>query len=349
MVIVSFVVLLALLVLVHEVGHFATAKLSGVKIEEFGLGYPPRLLSVQWRGTRYSLNLLPLGGFVRLTGEEDPQTPGSLAGKSIGTRLLVLSSGSIMNLLLPLALLSGSLMLPHQVVRGEVQIEEIATDSPAQRAGLQPGDIVLEINHRTVGNLADLHYNTQLRLGKKITLLVQRDSQLEMVSLTPRWRPPSGEGAIGIKIGLVNPEVITQSYPFWEAIPLGIRSAWDTLILFRNGILGWFIRGETPQIVGPVGIAQMTGEVARAGISPLMDFAAFLSINLAIINLLPLPALDGGRLVFVVLEWVRRGKRVPPQKEKLVHLIGFAVLIALIAMVSYYDIARLLRGEGLLP
>lgn len=347
MMIISFIILLALLVLVHELGHFAVAKASGVNVEEFGLGFPPRLVSVQWRGTRYSLNLLLLGGFVRLAGEEDPQAPGSLASKSIGTRLLVLSAGSIMNLLLPIVLFSGSLMLSHQVTVGKVQIQEIAPNSPAQRAELQPGDIIVEMNHRPIQNLGDLHYNIQLRLGRETTMLVQSGSQQKMVSLTPRWRPPSGEGALGVNIELVNPVVVTQSYPFWEAIPLGVRSIWETLSLFRNAIMVWFIGGETPQVVGPVGIAQMTGEVAKSGISPLMNFAAFLSINLAIINLLPLPALDGGRLVFVLLEWVRRGKRVPPQKEKLVHLIGLAMLIALIAIISYYDIARLLAGEGL--
>jgi regulator of sigma E protease len=350
MVILAFIALLALLILAHELGHFLAAKASGVKVEEFGLGFPPRLVAFQWGETRYSLNLLPLGGFVRLAGEEDPLEPRSLASKSIGTRLFILAAGSTMNILLPIALFSGSLMLPHQVERGEVSVIEVAPGSPAQRAGIQPGDIILQLNDRAVENFSDLHYFIQLHLGKEVTLRINRAGSGEkLIRVTPRWNPPPGEGAIGIKVTLLNPSTVTRSYPFWEAIPQGARNSVETFILFRNEILSWFIRGTAPQVVGPVGIVQVAGEVAKAGTSPLLDFAAFLSINLAIINLLPLPALDGGRIVFVLLEWVRRGKRVPPHQERLIHLIGFALLIMLIVMVSYNDILRIVQGEGLIP
>ena len=154
---------------------------------------------------------------------------------------------------------------------------------------------------------------------------------------------------IDVELALSNRSVSRQSYPPWAAIPMGITNCADTYVLFKNEIQKWFIGAATPQIAGPVGIAQMTGEVARAGISPLMEFAAFISINLGIINLLPLPALDGGRIVFVLLEWVRRGKRVAAKTEGLVHLIGFAMLIALILVITYQDIIRIISGGSLIP
>ena len=140
-----------------------------------------------------------------------------------------------------------------------------------------------------------------------------------------------------------------ESYPFWEAFPLGATKCWDILILFRNEVAGWFIKGTSPQFTGPVGIAQLTGEVAKSGVSSLLEFAALISISLGIFNLFPFPGLDGGRLVFVVLEWVRRGKRISPKKEGLVHLVGFAMLITLILVITYFDVLRLIQGGNLLP
>jgi regulator of sigma E protease len=137
--------------------------------------------------------------------------------------------------------------------------------------------------------------------------------------------------------------------PFWQAVPDSITHSWDILVLFRNEILSWFIRGTMPQLAGPIAIAQLTGEVVKAGISPLLEFAALISINLGIFNLLPFPGLDGGRLIFVLLEWVRRGKRISPQKEGLVHMIGFIALIVLILIISYFDVARIIHGESLIP
>jgi regulator of sigma E protease len=137
--------------------------------------------------------------------------------------------------------------------------------------------------------------------------------------------------------------------PFWEAVPAGFTHSWEILVLFKNEIVGWFVRNTAPQLAGPIAIAQITGEVYKAGISPLLEFMALISINLGIFNLLPFPGLDGGRLVFVLLEWVRRGKRISPQKEGLVHLIGFLTLIVLILVISYFDIARIINGGSLLP
>ena len=348
--IIAFLGVLVVLIIAHELGHFFTAKASGVTVEELGLGFPPRLLAIKRGGTRYSLNAVPLGGFVKMAGEEDPKVPGSLASKSIGTRLLVLSSGSLMNFLLPLLLFSVAFMVPHDVVSGQVLVEEVAPASPAERAGLEPGDVLLEVNESPIYNVGDLQRYIQLNLGREISLLVKHiDATTEKVQVIPRWQPPEGEGAIGVAVRTLSPTIVRQHYPFWQAIPMGVRDCIETFTLFKNGIIGMII-GTVPTIVaGPVGIAQLTGEVARAGFSPLLEFAAFLSINLAIINLLPLPALDGGRIAFVLLEWVRRGKRVSPKTEGMIHLIGFAMLIAFIVAITYQDIIRIISGESLIP
>lgn len=343
--VIAFLGVLAVLIIAHEFGHYITAKAAGVTVEEVGIGFPPRLLSFKRDGTIYSLNAIPLGGFVKMAGEEDPKVTGSLASKSIPVRLLTLSAGSLMNLLLPLLLFSVAFMVPHNIVYGQVQVDEVAANSPAARAGIATGDTILEVNGQKVNNIGDLQRNIQLNLGQPVTLLTQRSE----VSVMPRWQPPEGEGAIGVAVRMISPTVVRQSYPFWQAIPMGVRECIGTFVLFKNGIISMII-GSVPRIVaGPVGIAQITGEVAQAGLSPLLEFAAFLSINLAIINLLPLPALDGGRIAFVFLEWVRRGRRVPARIEGMIHMAGFALLITFILLVTYQDIIRIVSGESLLP
>ncbi len=348
--IVAFLVVLAVLILAHELGHFTTAKAFGVRVDEFGLGFPPRLLSIKLGETRYSLNAVLLGGFTKMAGEEDPKEPRSLASKSAGVRILILSAGSLMNALLPLLLFSIAFMVPHSLVIGQVLVEEVVPNSPAARAGMEPGDTIISINGRTLNNTIDLRRYIQLNLGKEIAILVKHsDSMTEEVQVIPRWRPPEGEGATGILVSTSNPTIVTQSEPFWEAIPLGVKELIETFVLFKNAILSLLIGTESLQLAGPVGIAQITGEVAKAGISPLLEFAAFLSINLAIINMFPIPALDGGRIMFVLLEWIRRGKRISPKTEGLVHAIGFALLMAAILAITYQDIIRIISGESLIP
>jgi len=348
--VIAFLGILAVLIIVHELGHFITAKASRVKVEEFGLGFPPRLLSIKRGETRYSLNAIPLGGFIKMAGEEDPKVIGSLASKGIGTRLLILSAGSLMNALLPLLLLSIAFMVPHDMLTGQVAVEEVAPSSPAASAGIESGDVILSINEKPVHNINDLQRNIYLNLGKEITLLIKHsDSTTEDIRVIPRWTPPGGEGAIGVAVRLLNPTVISQHYPFWKAIPMGVSGCIEAFVIFKNGILSMIIGAAPVAVAGPVGIAHVTAEVAKAGISPLLEFAAFLSINLALINIFPLPALDGGRIVFVLLEWVRRGKRISPKTENFVHLIGFGTLMAAILIITYQDIIRIISGESLIP
>lgn len=346
---ISFLGMLIVLIFAHEFGHFITAKLTRVKVEEFGIGFPPRLLSFKRGETTYSLNAIPLGGFTKMLGEEDPTLSGSLASKSIPIRLLVLSAGSLMNILLPILLLSISFMIPHNVTLEKVQVQKVALGSPAQIAGIESGDTILAINDRMIKNRAYVGYLVQLNLGREMKILLQKgELGQHNVNVMPRWNPPEGQGAIGITIIGVDTTLARESYPIWKAVPLSISHCCEIIVLFRNEVVGWFVRGTVPQLAGPIGIAELTGEVAKAGLSPFLELAALISMNLAIINLFPFPGLDGGRLIFVTLEWVRRGKRISPKREGLVHLIGLIVLVLLIAVVSYYDITRIIQGENLL-
>lgn len=348
--IIAFIIILSVLVLVHEFGHFITAKSSGIVVEEFGLGFPPRIFGIKRGQTIYSLNAIPFGGFTKMLGEEDPAYPGSFASKSRWVRFLVLIAGSLMNILLPIVLFTLSAIIPHNMVMEKVQITDIAPGSPAQIAGIESGDILLKINNRDMDNRGLVGYNIQLNLGKPVNLLLQKPEGTEKeVTVIPRWKPPEGEGSIGIMIDGIDSRIERVSTPFWEAIPNSVVRCWEILVLLRNEIMGWFIKGAAPQVSGPIGIAQLTGEFVKAGISPLIEFAALISISLGVFNLLPFPGLDGGRILFVGLEWIRRGKRVSPKHEGLIHTIGFIVLIMLILVISYFDVIRIIGGGSILP
>lgn len=348
-----FIAILIFLVIVHELGHFITAKLTGVRVLEFGLGYPPRIWGFNFRGTVYSINWLPLGGFVRLVGEEDPSDPQSLAAKPRPIRLLVLASGAFMNFILPIFLFAIFFMIPRDVNVGLTQIAAVMPGSPAAEAGLQEGDVVFAVNGREVRNPAELGLEIRLNLGETVTYRVKRPSpqgggELLDIPVQARWNPPEGQGPTGVQVRLLYPFTEKESLPPWEAVSEGWTSTIDSLTLARNEVISWFKGGSGPSVAGPVGLAQATGEVVEeSGWQNLLQFAALLSINLAIINILPLPMLDGGRIMFVLLEIVRGGRRIAPEREALVHFIGLAAIITLAVIITYFDILRIFQGESL--
>ncbi len=330
------------LLLAHELGHFFAAKLSGVKVEEFGVFLPPRLFSFKKGDTVYSFNVIPFGAFNKLSGEEDPKIPGSLASKSIRVRLLVLSAGAIMNLLLPFILLPVSFMIPHAEATDTVIVAEVLSPSPAATAGIVVGDIILQVNGTTITQSSDYSEIVKAAAGVPVTVTLKRtDGTVTDVVVTPRVVYTAQEGATGISIENTTKKV---HYPFWQAIPKGIARYWDFILLYKNGIMET-IKGTVPfELTGPVGIVNETGKVAQIGFAPLLQFTAIISFVLGVSNLLPIPALDGGRIVFVLLEWVRRGKRVSPKTEGIIHGIGFALLLALSVLISFKDILRIIHG-----
>jgi regulator of sigma E protease len=348
---VSFFLILIILILAHELGHFFTAKLFKVRVEEFGIFLPPRIFSFKKGETVYSLNAIPLGGFNKLAGEEDPKVPGSLAGKSIPVRLLVLSAGSLMNILLPILLLSIAFMIPHlesadpnTANNGQLYVLEVVANSPASNAGIKVNDIILKANGEAVYSVPDYRNIVEANFGKEISVTIKHpDNTVTDVRLTPRANAAADQGATGIQLDYA----IRKTEPFWIAIPDGARSFWNMILLFKDGIIG-MIKGTVPvSVTGPVGLAQLTGEIVKTGISNLLSFAAVISLNLGIINIFPIPAMDGGRIVFVLLEWVRRGKRVSPKTEGMVHSIGFLLLMIVFVVISYHDILRIIQGGSL--
>ena len=381
---------LSLLVFIHELGHFLTAKKFGIKVTEFGFGFPPRLWGITIGETRYSINLIPLGGFVKMVGEEDPTEPRSFARQSILKRSIVLNAGSFMNLVLPIFIFTIILALPHDTLIGTVTITGVAPNSPAEKSNLRQGDAILEVNSQKISNHMDLVKDIGNLKGTEVELLIRKSSSnlgilgspdftsSEYIYITPRRNPPSltvvnkvsipekeielrqakrynpsleigdtlQQGSLGVLIGTSNGKIVKDRLSLQQSIPTAFSKMRDVISFSAQGIGNLFSKGENPGLTGPIGIAQVTGEVAKVGIAPIFELTALISISLGIVNLFPIPALDGGRLMFVLLEGIRGGKRISPEKEGFIHLAGFMLLIGLVVVMSYFDIMRILGGDS---
>jgi regulator of sigma E protease len=349
--IISFIIVMSILVFVHELGHFVVAKRNHIVVEEFAFGFPPRLIKLGERdGTVYAINAIPFGGYVRMRGEDDPSQPGSLAAASRWARTTTLLAGSFMNLLLAVLLFSILAMLtgvPDLSKAGAV-VGGTAPNSPAAQAGLQAGDRIISANGSPVQAYTDLQRITSANLGRSVTYEVQRaNGQTVQLQMVPRVRPPAGEGALGVAIA---PPPLRPAKP-WEAIAAGFQDM-TTLVYLTFQIPATLLREGKPigdaGFMGPVGIAAVTGQVvqssiAMATIKPLLSFMAALSTALGITNLLPIPGLDGGRLLFVIVEAIRR-KRIEPMQEGMVHLIGLGLLLILVAMLTVREVTALITG-----
>jgi regulator of sigma E protease len=287
---------------------------------------------------------------VRMLGEEDPSHPESFAAKSKLTRASALLAGPFMNVVLAFVLFIAVGLIGFDMPTGSVAIVGVSPGSPAAEADLQEGDTILSINGLTVWNTYELSRYTRERLGEEVTLSIKRGESTMSIGLTPREEPPANEGPMGVMIQTVD-IVGTDKlrYSLWEAIPMATKMIGDIVFAIFSGVAGMIQGAIAPDLRGPVGIAAVTGEVAKSGLVALMQFTAFFSIQLAIFNLIPFPALDGGRLAFIALEALRGGKRVTPEKEGLIHFVGLVILIGLLLVVSYQDVVRLLSGQPILP
>lgn len=344
-----FILILGILVLVHEFGHFIIAKKSGLTVEEFGFGFPPRIFSWKVNETLYSINLLPLGGFVKILGEDGGETssPKSFSSKSAGIRSLIAAAGVSMNFLLgALLLIIGFYVgLPqvldkeNETIAKNVQIQIIAINhnSPAEEANLKLGDSIE--NFTEISILQDFINQNK---GKEINLKIKRGENYLEIKTTPRINPPKEEGALGI--ALVKTGIV--SYPWYESVWLGIKSSfiitWEIIKGFFELIKNLLTAGKVPQeVAGPVGIAVLAGQAINLGFIYLLQLVALISLNLAVLNLIPFPALDGGRLLFLGIEKIK-GSKVNPKIENAIHSIGIILLLTLVALITYRDILKLL-------
>jgi regulator of sigma E protease len=430
--------ILAILILIHEIGHFVSAKLVGIRVEEFGIGIPPRIAGFRRGGVLYSINWLPIGGFVRVLGEDGKSlSPDSMIAKGKLARTFFFAAGSIMNLLLAFVL-----MIVLVGAQGEnknlTYIVGVSNGSPAAQAGWVQGDRVLEVDGKKITGVQQL-IDTVNSSNGPVNFVVQRGDETINSTITPRSNPPVGQGKIGISLdealqakihvsgvdanspaaaagikagdeitsingrpidnavsyrytflnnaGKTVPVIVerdgkpvtlqfavpvlgdTQSelrlgvnatqdfvmYPvaWWKVVPEGIKQTFTTIDQMFHGI-ALLVRGDVPVqgIAGPIGMGQLTSEVIKASDAPVLatltNITILLSLNLAILNLLPIPALDGGRLLFVLIETLRGGKKVPPEKEGVVHFVGLVILLAFMLVVAFADINRIVSGQSFL-
>ena len=335
-----FIALLSILIFVHEGGHFLIARLFGVAVEEFGFGIPPRVWGKKIGGTIYSLNLLPIGGFVRLKGEEG-ETLGfggadSFAVQSKLKRVGIVAAGALGNLFLAWIVFSLLWGIGKTVAAGKVLVNEVSVGSPAYSVGLAEGDFILSFNEERVETAEELLSLTKESLGQTAKLGFERDGEAVSVSIVPRADPPGGEGPLGVGITTATKE---EKAPFWQVPWFGLRETFQTLTAMLKGLgqtVGSLFRGEEVMVGGPVAIYAFS-KVYADGFKPFIDFMALLSLNLVVVNLLPIPALDGGRILFIGIEAIRR-KKLSPRTEATINSVGLAALIVLIVLLSVRDI-----------
>ena len=438
--------ILAVLILVHELGHYLAARRCGVKVEEFGIGIPPRIYGKERNGTIWSINAIPFGGFVRVKGEEaGDMAPDSMNSKPPLQRAFFLTAGVMMNLLLAVVLMIavvGFQGVPHSSVY--IAQQGVQAGSPAANAGWLPGDRIVSVNGNEIETVDELASKTRSNAGHPITVVVERAGQMVPTTLTPRKNPPEGQGPVGVAlddrtvgkitveqlggnsaavaagiqpgdvISEINGRPVTDAFvlgtelqrfqnssvpvaivvnrgdqrlstvmyvptinpgadplkavgfdivkfhavyekvPALKVIPRGFQEAYDTTVQMLSGLKSLFSSTKNlSQVSGPIGMGQATGEIINESTLPLWvtltQITIVLSLNLALLNLLPFPALDGGRLVFVVIEILRGGRKIAPEKEGLVHFAGIVVLLGVMFVVAFSDIQRIVDGRSFIP
>ena len=434
-IIILFIVALFVAMCLHELGHFIAAKRAGVKVEEFGIGIPPRLFGIKRGETVYSLNAIPIGAFVKAAGENDPTVPRSLAGKGSWTRFGIYVAGPLVNFFLAFVLLSAFLALPYSVIAGDgLMVHSVSENSPAEEAGIEPGDIILEAAGQPINKWGDLsNIVDSVEEGAEITLFLLRNGQEIQTTLKPKFDPELQRRIIGVLLcwnmvgqveegspaygagirpgdailsingqGVYNDESMSSAlrsveegeevnlvllprddtekteevsliYDGSETLP-GVELRWvDGTGIEQERLPVWMavyegasfivrlpvliveaipLIRESPDLalVGPIGAGQLAVEMVRSsGFSNILFMAGIMSLGLGIFNLLPIPPLDGGGMLVAFIEGLRRGRRLSPRTMRLAYTIGTAFLIAIVILVTFSDISRLISGEALVP
>ncbi len=338
---------LSLLLLVHELGHFVAARLAGIKVEEFGFGLPPRLVGIKRGDMVYSLNAIPLGAFVKMSGEDgDGTQEGSFASKSKLARAGVLVAGPAMNFVAAALLFAAGYVIGWPTPTSmEVYVYKVSPGSPAETGGLQAGDRIVAMDGRQLKTADEFVGATRSKLGQQVVVTVERNGTEIQKTMMPRTRWPEGDGPLGIGLQGKVTEVQPVPYPAPQSVALGFGRAWQ-MVTFTLSVPVMIVQGALPadlaRPIGPVGIFQVTTQAADLAADngwwfPLISITATISAGLSIANLLPFPALDGGRLLLIGVEAVRR-KRIAPEREGALHFVGLMVLIALMVIISYYDV-----------
>jgi len=349
---IAFIVILGILVLVHEFGHFISAKYFGVKVEEFALGFPPTLWSKKAGETDYKINLIPFGGYVKLYGEDGahPEEEVSFAHKVWWKKIIVIMAGITMNLALGGILLAIAFMIglplvgskandsfPYAEITSQVYVYEVPAELDIE-GELNTGDEILAVNDVAISSINEVKDLIQQAGDQVLTLTFTDQVDQKTIDITPMFSEEMGEWVMGIDLT----EGVTVKYPWYLAIPMGFvemgRLLVAMLVALYTIIRDLIITHEAPtQIAGPVGIYRLAGTAAEMGLVYLLQLTAILSINLAIINALPIPALDGGRALFIIGERIT-GRKLSVNLENIIHMIGFIVVIGILILVTIGDV-----------
>ena len=350
--IISFVVVLGVLIFIHEFGHYITAKKSGIMVSEFALGFGPKLIYKKVGETLYSIRAIPLGGFCNMVGEfpadesmpeeerkiyDKAKADGRLfTQKKPLKKLAVILMGPVMNFLLAalIFILTFAIFGVPTSTTQDAVLGQVIPEQPAAEAGLQANDKILSINGQAVGNWQEMAALIRQNEGNEITIRYERKGEVQSVEITPVPSEDTEGGVIG-----VYPQLVRERVSLIRAFGLGLQQTFLVIEMTVMGFIQMIMQRSAEDLGGPIMIASIIGQAARVGLINVLNWTAIISVNLGIINLLPFPALDGGRIIFILIELIR-GEEVDPKIESYIHMVGFALLIMLMIFIIYQDLMR---------